>query len=81
MGVNLRKVNALMARYNELNDAAAAGEDVNRVLNHRGLGSVEDEESVLTSLGSRDQDAARKAKRSMPPPCQPPTDPMLLGRQ
>jgi hypothetical protein len=75
MGVTLRKVNALMARYNELNDAAAAGEGVNRVLNHRGLGWVEDEERVLTSLGSRDQDAARKVKRSMPPPCQPPTAP------
>jgi hypothetical protein len=71
----MRKVNALMARYNELNDAAAAGDDVNWVLNHRGLGRMEDEERVLTSLGSRDQDAARKSKRLIPPPCQPPTAP------
>lgn len=75
MGFTLRKVNALMARYNELNDAAAAGGDVNRVLNHRGLGRAEDEERVLTSLGSRDQEAARKVTRSMPPPCHPPTAP------
>jgi hypothetical protein len=75
MGFTLRKVNALMARYNELNDAATAGGDVNRVLNHRGLGRAEDEERVLTSLGSRDQEAARKVTRSMPPPCHPPTAP------
>jgi hypothetical protein len=39
----MSKVNALMARYNELNDAATTVVDVNQVLNHQGLGRLEDE--------------------------------------